>query len=236
MKCECGCNKELSQATCRKHMKEQTSVIIRKIFGLHWTCQEFNPEKLQQKEYKAIKDRLLDMRSGKEMADMCGCSQSKIASWLQSHTSQDEEKTWEQWGEFHGNACYRFSAPAVIIFLAEQGEKIEEEKKAKNKWNYQQKVAMQNAFSECTFFCEKCGEEIEAMPDSTAVRAYRDENLSLEEAKKLLLNAHIRHEHSNYDEIISEKSEKVANMKNISYETRQELFQEAKIEARRQIQ
>lgn len=86
--------------------------------------------------------------------------------------------------------------------------------------------------------CPLCQEDIideEIIETSSALMACKIGELTLEKAKELMLNAHIRHAHTDYDEIISNESEKVAKLKGMNYEVRQEMFQEAKKEARRKI-
>lgn len=112
------------------------------------------------------------------------------------------------------------------------------------KAEYEEKLAkrkptkLEKAFSACSFFCKICKEEVEPCDDSSAVRAFRDRELTLEKAKELLLNAHIRHEHTNYDEKIERVKEKAyRNYRNADFslmrEMKEEAIREIRMKARR---
>ena len=49
--------------------------------------------------------------------------------------------------------------------------------------------------------CPVCGETVRARRDSVAFESFVEGTLVKEEAEKLIIGAHIRHEHTDYDEI-----------------------------------
>lgn len=82
-----------------------------------------------------------------------------------------------------------------------------------------------------TVYCEMCEDTIEIPSDSSAAQSFAEGGLVREEAIKLILGAHERHEHTDYDEIRISNYEK-NRQAGMSWE---DAHQEARDEVRRDI-
>jgi len=83
---------------------------------------------------------------------------------------------------------------------------IREQQRLKN-----ERQMFERARREASFLCELCGEKVKPQSDSTAVLSFLQGRLSLEECRRLVKGAHMRHKHTDYDMLIGAAAEKRYN-------------------------
>jgi hypothetical protein len=84
---------------------------------------------------------------------------------------------------------------------------IEEERERRREYARRKKLRDKLEFS-----CPLCGKRLRARRDSSAFESFAAGNLEEGEARKRLLGAHLRHEHTDYDRIRRDEYEKLREL------------------------
>jgi hypothetical protein len=106
------------------------------------------------------------------------------------------------------NPHYRSGPPALLLNVADLKKNLEQVKglpKLAPQENVKKKVyyARKKVRDKIEFFCPRCGKKIRALRGSEMFEACFSGQVSPEEARKVLMIAHYRHAHTNYDEKLS---------------------------------
>jgi hypothetical protein len=121
------------------------------------------------------------------------------------------------------NPYYSSSPPSLLLKVADIERNLQQIK-ALPKYSDSEKARMKiygersRARARLSFYCPRCGRNIRAPRDSEMFEAYLRGEVSAEEAQKILMIAHYRHAHTDYETVLLQRYERYQELRDEGYD------------------